>query len=272
MNDAATTVESAAGMLGSLSLINLLWTLATLLICLIVKRAVSGLLNKALTRSKLDMRLKSVVLKLANAVMWFIIILILCDRLGINVTSLIALFSVVGLAFSLAIQDSLSNLASGVLLLTNHPFAVGDYVEAGGCEGVVKKVGMFYTDLLTLDNKLVVVPNSTITAAKMVNFSAEATRRVDVVISASYDEPADKVRAAIMDAVAQDSRILPDPAPFVRLGAYKGSVVEYIVRVWCKNADYWDVHFSLNENVRESFAANGVAMSYEHINVHMIEQ
>jgi small conductance mechanosensitive channel len=270
MNDAVTTVETAAGMLGSLSLVNLLWTLATLLICLLVKRVLSGILTKALSRSKLDLRLQSVVLKMASAVMWFVIILIICDRLGINITSLVALFSVVGLAFSLAIQDSLSNLASGILLLTNHPFAVGDYVEAGGSEGVVKKVGMFYTNLLTLDNKLVTVPNSTITAAKMVNYSAEATRRVDVVISASYDEPADKVRAAIMDAVSQDSRILPDPAPMTFISEYGPSSVQYTTRVWVKTADYWAVYFDLTEALRPALKRNGVALTYGHINVHMI--
>jgi small conductance mechanosensitive channel len=123
----------------------------------------------------------------------------------------------------------------------------------------------------TLDNVAISLPNSDVTGSSVNNYSREPMRRVDMYFSAAYSEPTEKVKAAILEAVAQDARIVSDPAPFVRLFEYKGSVVSYVLRVWCKNADYWDVYFNLNENVRASFADKGVKFSYEHVNVHIVE-
>ena len=145
-------------------------------------------------------------------------------------------------------------------------------MEVAGKLGTVKAVGLFYTQLDTLDNIAVSIPNSDVTGAHINNYSREPLRRVDRTFTASYECPTEDVKAAILDAIAKDERILTDPAPFVRLLEYKGSTVEYVVRVWCRNADYWDVYFGLNENVRESFAAKGVKFSYEHVNVHIVEK
>ena len=169
-------------------------------------------------------------------------------------------------------QNILSNLFSGLTLLVTKPFAAGDFVEVAGKTGLVKTVGLFYTQLDTLDNIAVSIPNSDVTAAAVNNYSREELRRVDRTFTTSYECSTDEVKAAINDAIAKDERILSDPAPFVRLIDYKGSTVEYVVRVWCKSADYWDVYFNLNENVRESFAAKGVKFSYEHVNVHIVEK
>ena len=124
----------------------------------------------------------------------------------------------------------------------------------------------------TLDNIAVSIPNSDITGSTINNYSSEPLRRVDMTFSASYDDSTEDVKAAIRDAIARDSRILPNPEPFVRLSAYKDSVIDYVVRVWCKGTDYWNVYFDLNENVRECFAEKGVEMSYNHMNVHMLEK
>ena len=129
----------------------------------------SGLFRRALDHTHLDSRLTGFIMKVINAVMWFIIVLIMCDRLGINITSLVALFSVVGLAFSLAIQDSLSNLAGGIMLLSCRPFKIGDYVEAGGQEGTIRAIGVIYTQLTTVDNRIIYVPNHTISGGKIIN-------------------------------------------------------------------------------------------------------
>ena len=145
-------------------------------------------------------------------------------------------------------------------------------MEVGGKTGLVKTIGLFYTQLDTLDNIAVSIPNSDVTGSSVNNFSREPLRRVDRTFTASYECPTEDVKAAIFDAISKDERILTDPAPFVRLLEYKGSTVEYVVRVWCRNADYWDVYFGLNENVRESFAAKGVKFSYEHVNVHIVEK
>lgn len=269
--DVNATISSAAGILGSLTLTGILSAILTLIVCLIFKKVVMKLLTKALTKTKLDGHLTKITLKAIETILWVVIILILCETLGINITSLLALFSVVGLAFSLALQDSLSNLASGIMLLAGHPFKIGDYVEAGGQEGTVRNIGIIHTVLATVDNKLIHVPNSAISSGKIINYSSEPTRRVDITVSASYDDSTEKVRAAILDAVARNDMILSDPAPVVLLGEYGPSAISYTVRVWTKNANYWPVNGALKEAIRESFAKHGVRMTYNHVNVHLMK-
>ena len=198
--------------------------------------------------------------------------IIVAGALGIPTTSLVALISIAGLALSLSVQNILSNLFSGLTLLITKPFKAGDYVEVAGKAGVIKTVGLFYTQMNTLDNILVSIPNGDITGSTINNYSSEPLRRVDMNFCASYDCATEDVKTAIMEAISRDEKILADPAPFVRLNEYKDSVVDYVVRVWCKGADYWDVHFNLNENVRECFAEKGVKMSYGHLNVHVVEK
>ena len=266
--------DSLAGIsIGALALSNLLSAVLVFLICLIVIRILMKAVDKILAKStKLDGTLKGFVRSAANILLWILAIIIVANALGINTTSLVALVSVVGLALSLSVQNILSNLFSGLTLLITKPFAAGDFVEVAGKSGVIKTVGLFYTQLDTLDNVAVSIPNSDVTASSVNNYSREPLRRVDRTFTVSYDNSTEQVKAAVLAAVAKDERILTDPAPFVRLLDYKGSTVEYVVRVWCKGADYWDVYFDLNENVRESFAENGVAFSYEHVNVHVVEK
>ena len=259
--------------LGSAALTNVISAVVIFVICLIVIKILSSVSEKMLSKStKLDGTLRGFVQSAIKIVLWILAAIIVANALGINTSSLVALVSVVGLALSLSVQNILSNLFSGLTLLVTKPFAAGDFVEVAGKTGIVKTVGLFYTQLDTLDNVAVSLPNGDVTASSVYNYTREPRRRVDMYFSAAYDEPTEKVKAAIMDAIQQDARILSDPAPFVRLFEYKGSAISYVVRVWCSNADYWDVYFDLNENVRESFQRNGVAMSYEHVNVHLVEK
>ena len=259
--------------LGSAALTNVISAVVIFVICLIVIKILSSVSEKMLSKStKLDGTLRGFVQSAIKIVLWILAAIIVANALGINTSSLVALVSVVGLALSLSVQNILSNLFSGLTLLVTKPFAAGDFVEVAGKTGIVKTVGLFYTQLDTLDNVAVSLPNSDVTASSVYNYTREPRRRVDMYFSAAYDEPTEKVKAAIMDAIQQDARIFSDPAPFVRLFEYKGSAISYVVRVWCSNADYWDVYFDLNENVRESFQRNGVAMSYEHVNVHLVEK
>ena len=259
--------------LGSAALTNVISAVVIFVICLIVIKILSSVSEKMLSKStKLDGTLRGFVQSAIKIVLWILAAIIVANALGINTSSLVALVSVVGLALSLSVQNILSNLFSGLTLLVTKPFAAGDFVELAGKTGIVKTVGLFYTQLDTLDNVAVSLPNGDVTASSVYNYTREPRRRVDMYFSAAYDEPTEKVKAAIMDAIQQDARILSDPAPFVRLFEYKGSAISYVVRVWCNNADYWDVYFDLNENVRESFQRNGVAMSYEHVNVHLVEK
>ena len=259
--------------IGDISVSSLLSALLTLVICFIIIKIIPAGVNKALGKSKkLDATLRGFVTSAIKAVLWVIALIIVANALGINTSSLIALVSVVGLALSLSVQNVLSNLFSGLTLLITKPFAAGDFVEVAGKTGLVKTVGLFYTQLNTLDNIAVSIPNSDVTGSAVNNYSREPLRRVDRTFTASYECPTEDVKAAIFDAIAKDELILSDPAPFVRLLEYKGSTVEYVVRVWCKGADYWTVYFNLNENVRESFAEKGVKFSYEHVNVHIVEK
>lgn len=258
---------------GNLALDTLVSGILTFLVCYIAIRIVKTIMAKALGKaSKLDPPVKNLIAKLITTLLWALTIIIVAGAFGINATSLVAVLSVAGLALSMSVQNLLSNFFSGILLHINRPFREGDFVEVGDKAGTVKNIGFFSTVITTLDNVSIIVPNGDLTSSSVRNYSTESLRRVDLTFCASYDADTAAVKKAILDAAAMDARILPDPAPFVRLLSYEGSSVKYVARVWCKNADYWDVYFDLNENVRESFAKNGVAMSYEHINVHMLDK
>ena len=245
----------------------------TFFLCVVVMKIVSALSSRLLgaTRS-MDDTLRGFVKSAIKIVLWLLTAIIVADTLGIPTTSLVALFSVAGLALSLSVQNIMANLFSGITLLMTRPFAVGDWVEVAGQSGSIKSIGLFYTVLATGDNKTISLPNSNVTASTLVNYNTEAKRRVDMIFSASYDDDTQKVKAAIMEAVMADARIEQEPAPFVGLKEYKASSIDYLLRVWVKNDDYWDVYYSLNEAVRESFDRNSVTMTYEHINVHMVKE
>ena len=191
--------------------------------------------------------------------------------IGVEITSFVALLSVAGLAVSLSLQNTLSNVAGGVMLLISKPFTVGDYVSCDGIEGAVRAVDLAYTTFTTVDNKEIFVPNSQIVTAKIVNYNALGRRRVDLIYTASYDAPTETVRTAILEAVAAFPQVTDEPAPTVVLSEYGASSISYLVRLWVSAADYWTVYYGMNEKVRETFAAHGVEMTYDHLNVHMIK-
>ena len=257
----------------SLGLSKLLPAVITLAICLLAIWLLTKLTDKLLNRSrKIDGTLGGFIRSAVRGVMWILTVIIVADALGIPTTSLVALVSVAGLALSLSVQNIMSNLFSGITLLITKPFVAGNFVDISGKTGVIKSMGLFYTVMDTVDNMVVNIPNSDVTAASVINYSAEELRRVDMKFSASYDDATEDVKAAILEAAAEDGRILGEPAPFVAISEYKGSSIEYVVRLWCKNTDYWDVYFGMNERVRSAFDRNGVSMTYEHMNVHILEK
>ena len=259
--------------IGINSLSSLLSAILIFLVCWIVIKIVMKAVDRLLAKSKkIDGALTNLVRNAINILLWIIAIIIIANALGINTASLVALVSVAGLALSLAVQNIMSNLFSGITLLITKPFAAGDFVEVAGKIGTIKSVGLFYTEMDTLDNIAVSIPNGDVTASVINNYSHEPLRRVDQYFCAAYTEDTEKVKAAILEAIGEDDKILQDPAPFVRLFAYEGSSIKYVSRVWCKNADYWDVYFGMNERVRESFERNGVKMSFQNVNVRIVEK
>lgn len=258
--------------IGSMALSTLISAVLTFITCFIVMQIILKTLERILGRAnKIDGTLKGFIHSAVKIVLWILTGIIVAGALGIPTTSLVALISIAGLALSLSVQNILSNLFSGLTLLVSKPFKSGDYVEVGGRNGIIKSVGLFYTQLNTLDNVSINIPNSDVTGTTVINYSREPLRRVDRVFSAAYESSTENVKAAVFEAISRDEKILRDPAPFVRLSEYKDSCIEYTVRVWCKCADYWDVFFNLNENVRDCFAEKGVEMTYNHMNVHILE-
>ena len=258
--------------IGSMALSTLISAVLTFITCFIVMQIILKTLERILGRAnKIDGTLKGFIHSDVKIILWILTGIIVAGALGIPTTSLVALISIAGLALSLSVQNILSNLFSGLTLLVSKPFKSGDYVEVGGRNGIIKSVGLFYTQLNTLDNVSINIPNSDVTGTTVINYSREPLRRVDRVFSAAYESSTEDVKAAVFEAISRDEKILRDPAPFVRLSEYKDSCIEYTVRVWCKCADYWDVFFNLNENVRDCFAEKGVEMTYNHMNVHILE-
>ncbi|MBE6975685.1 MAG: mechanosensitive ion channel [Ruminococcaceae bacterium] len=235
-----------------------------ILICKIVMRIV----NAALKKSHLEKAAHGLIRTVIKTVIYVLLALIVASSLGIDVTGVVALASVATLAISLALQNLLGNVIGGFTLLYTHPFGSGDFVEIAGQSGTVREVGIAYTKLGTPDNKLVSIPNSAVVSAEIVNYTVLGTRRVDVVVKASYKAPVEKVEAALRVA-AQVEGVLEDPAPFVSLGGYEDSSVSYNVRVWTKTDDYWTVHRAITHRVKEVFDAQGIEMTYPHLNVHL---
>ena len=241
-------------------------------VSLLVIKVLTSLLDRALRRSKMEDTLKKLLRTLFKGISWFVAIIVVLGCLGIEVTSLVAVLSVIGLAFSLALQNFLSNVAGGMQLLASHPFAVGDFVDVGVCSGTVEEIGMFYTKVTTPDNKLVQLPNSAIVTANITNFSAQPTRRVELNVSASYDAPTGEVAALLVKLAGEHPLVLADPEPAVHVEEYGDSAIRYVMRVWCANADYWTVYYDLLDGFKPAFDEAGVEMTYPHVNVHMVER
>lgn len=204
-----------------------------------------------------------------KVILYFIVILIICSHLGIDITSLVAAFSIVGVAFSLSIQSSLSNVMSGITLLFTKQFSVDDYIEAGGVSGTVMSIGISHCKLKTPDNKEIYVPNSTIVSEKIINYSTEVNRRVDITIGVSYSEDIDKVKNALMSVVDSTPEVLKKEAIFVGITAYQASSIDYTIRVWVKNSDYWNAYLPMLEKIKRVFDEQKIEIPYNKLDVHI---
>lgn len=256
---------------GKLTLEKLLYAALVLLVCLAAVRLVMALARKLAARSRWDERVSRYALKGVQALLYVLAALVTAQSLDINVTSLIAMLSVFGLAVSLAVQDVLGNVAGGMVLLFSKPFTLGDYISTGEGEGAVAEIALTHTKLDTPGGQRVMLPNSKLVAGQIVNYTVRGVRRADHPVAASYDDPPEAVRAACMKALARTPHILPDPAPQVVLAEYGESAVLYRVRFWARTEDYWDAHFTSLEEIRRAFAEDGVTMTYNHLNVHLVE-
>ena len=231
-------------------------------------RLMMKLVATALKKSRLEEAAHSLIKSLLRVVLYVLLGLIVADKLGIDVTGIVALASVLTLAVSLSVQNALTNVIGGFTLLYTKPFAIGDFVEVAGKSGTVTTIGLTYTKLATVDNKIISIPNSAVVAAEIINYTVSGTRRVDVEVCAAYTMPMEQVLEALREAGAV-ATVLEDRLPFAAVKGYEDSAIRYLLQVWCKTEDYWTTLCRINQNVKTVFDAKGIEMTYPHLNVHL---
>jgi small conductance mechanosensitive channel len=232
---------------------------------------ITVLIRKALTKSEMDVTLIRFLEKLIYYALLTMVVLAAADHVGIKTTSFLAILGAAGLAIGLALKDSLSNFASGVMLILFQPFRVGDAVTAGGVAGSVERIDIFNTVINTWDNQKVIVPNSKITADVITNINANPTRRIDLVIGISYDDDAEKAKSLLKELVQSDSRILADPEPKIALAEFADSSINIVVRPWVNTREYWDVRFDLMDKIKQVFDEQKITIPYPQRDVHMYQ-
>ena len=258
-------VERGATFVVNLLVAALLLLIGAYLVCLLTRTTRSTLKRSGKINALLENFLCSVV----NKSCWALLLMVVLQRLGVNIAPLIAGLGVTGFILGFAFQESLGNLAAGMMIAINQPFQVGDYVSVGGIEGAVQELNMMATTLATGDNKKVVVPNKIVWGAAITNFTASDRRRVDVAIGIAYGEDIGKAKRIALEVLRAHPLVLADPAPLVEVLTLGESAVNLVIRPWSKPADYWAVYFSVIQSVKEAFDQNGVAIPFPQLDVHM---
>ncbi len=248
--------------------INLLFALGIFVLGRWVSRGIVALVRKLLVRARLDDILVNFIVSILQGVLLLVVIIAALDRLGVDTTSLVALIGAAGLAIGLALQDSLKNFAAGVMLIVFRPFKAGDFVEAAGTAGVVEKINLFSSTFRTVDNREIIVPNGAIYSGVITNFSARATRRIDLTFGISYDDDIRKVKAIIEQVLRDEPRLLADPPPFIGVADLADSSVNLHVRPWVATADYFATMCDLKEKVKIAFDENGITIPYPQVDMH----
>lgn len=224
---------------------------------------------KNLKKKKIDETLSSFLEPLMRISLKALILLAVIAYMGIQTTSFVAVIGAASFAVGLAFQGALSNFAGGVLLIILKPFLVGDFIEVAGNKGTVENISIFYTDLRTPDNRVTVVPNSSITSSSLTNFSKKETRRVDLVVGVDYNSDIEEVKATILEMVSKNDKVLNQPEPFVGLGEYGDSSINFYVRLWVNSPDYWTVYFNFQENLKIVFDEKGIEFPYPHMDLNI---
>ncbi len=236
-----------------------------------IARLVTNFAKKMMARAKVEDTLERFLSSLLYALLMTVVVIATINQLGVQTTSLLAILGAAGLAVGLALQGSLANFAAGVLLVAFRPYRVGDFIEAGGVAGSVIEVQIFTTIIKSGDNKKIIVPNAQIMSGTITNYSANPTRRVDLVAGCGYDDDLDKVRRVLEGIVQADDRVLSDPAPTIAVSELADSSVNFVVRPWVNSADYWGVYFDLTEQIKKRFDEEGIAIPYPQRDIHVYE-
>ena len=232
-------------------------------------KKIVNILNKALEKRNIDPTVCSFLDTFIEVILKGIVLYVFLDYVGIKTTGIAAMLASAGVAIGLALQGSLSNFAGGLVILLIRPFNVGDYVEGAGHNGTIEKIGMFYTHMVSVDNKLILVPNGTLANGSIVNYSAKELRRVDLTFGVGYEQDILKVKRVLSNIVEAHDLILKTPEPFIALSNHGDSAINFVVRVWVNNGDYWKVHFDLLESVKVAFDNEDISIPYPQMDLHI---
>lgn len=249
----------------------ILLAIASLVVGLIVIKLLNKLIEKALKKSKLDGTVKSVIRNISKAFLYIVLVIGIIEILGVSMSSVVAVIASCGLAVGLALQGALGNLAGGLMILIFKPFKVGDFIESTGAEGTVKDISIFYTTVMTIDNKQIFVPNGDLMNANVTNFSVADKRRVDQDYKITNDIDAELVKSVLLGAAENTEGVLSEPKPFARMTAVDDDTYIFTVRAWCDTPKYWDVYFDLIENCSKALAENGIDDPEERIAVRLVK-
>lgn len=233
---------------------------------------ISKLLSKLLEKNNVDVTLIDFLSNITYYTLMVVVLIAVASQLGINTTSFLAVIGAAGLAVGLALKDSLSNFASGIMLILFRPFRVGDAISVGGVTGKVEKITIFTTILNTFDNQRVIIPNGNLTNGVIQNITANSTRRVDLVMGIGYEDDIAKARKIMSDIISADERVLKDPAPTIAVSELGDRSVNFVVRPWSKTEDYWDVYFDLTEKIKIAFDKEGISIPYPQRDVHIYNE
>ncbi len=277
MQELAAHPESLGDFINSLAkgiisyIPTILFSILILVIGMLLTKFCLWLLSRGLEKAKADITVAKFVKQCAKIVLYVLLVIVVLSMLGIPTTSIITVIGTAGVAIGLALQDSLSNVAGGFILMVTKPFKIGDYIILNGVEGTVAQIAILHTRLNSASNQAIFIPNSQAVTATVVNNSANDTRRVDMVASISYEDDYEKARQLIIELLANNPKVLKDPEPNVRMIEHASSSINIIVRPWCRNEDYWDVYFDTMEGIRAAFIENGISIPYNQLDVHMIQ-
>lgn len=248
------------------------WALVKAFIIFVVGRFLIRLLNKfvfkILSKRNIEPSVRSFVGSLVNVILMILLIISVVGALGVQTTSFAALLASAGVAIGMALSGNLSNFAGGLIILIFKPYKVGDYIESQGVSGTVKEIQIFHTVLNTPDNKIIYVPNGSLSSSAVINYSYQTTRRVEWTFGVDYGTDYEVVKRQLEEILQKDARILQTPAPQVALNQLADSSVNFVVRVWVKSGDYWDVFFDINKNVYQTFNKVGINFPFPQLTVH----
>lgn len=249
----------------------IIFAIVLLVVGMLLSKLTVKLMSKALDRSRLDLTVNRFLKSIVKIALYVLLITVVLTVLGVPTTSIITVIGTAGVAIGLALQNSLSNLAGGFLILFSKPFVVGSYIKSNGEEGTVDSINILYTRLITVDNKVVYIPNGMAANAVCINYNELPLRRVDLSFSISYSEDCERTKTSIFTALAKEPKIITEGenAPFAALSAQSASAIDIAVRVWCRSADYWDVYFSAEKLIREQFIEDGIDVPYNQLDVHI---